>query len=191
MQCKYHPERQAEQFCTTCGIPLCQDCVEETNPGQYFCFQCAMLQTVSIVGTSIVDKREKAVEKKAKKEKKWGPFHYFLIVSSVLILVMWGIIMFGGQKPPEYTVDFTKHTRAFLFMVDGAVKSYAHYEGSRYPEKLSDLIPRYLSMRDEDLVHLNILSYQRDPGIGYRLSLANPKPGEMNVTISPRGIQYQ
>ena len=67
MRCKHHPEREAEQFCATCGIPLCQDCVEETRPGEYFCFQCAMLQTVTIGGTSIVDKRKKAVEKKAEK----------------------------------------------------------------------------------------------------------------------------
>ncbi len=191
MRCKHHPERQAEQFCTTCGIPLCQDCAEETRPREYFCFQCAMHQSVSEVGSSIVNKREKAVEKKAEKKKKWGPFYYFLTVSSVLILVMWGVIIFGGQKPPEYTVNFAEHRRAFLFMVDGAIKSYAHYEGSRYPEKLSELVPKYLSMKDEDLVHLNILSYQSNPKVGYRLSLTNPKPGEMNVIISPKGIQYK
>jgi len=191
MRCNHHPERQAEQFCTTCGIPLCQDCAEETRPGEYFCFQCAMLQSVSEVGTSIVDKREKAVEKKTEKKKKWSPFRYFLVVSSVLVLVMWGVIIFGGQKPPVRTTDIYKNERVFLFTVNSALKRYAHYEGSQYPEKLADLAPKYLPMIDEDLVHLNIFLYKRDPRIGYRLSLANPKPREMNVIISPKGIQYK
>ncbi len=191
MRCKHHPEREAEQFCTSCGIPLCQDCAEETRPGEYFCFQCAMLQTVTIVGTSIVDKREKAVEKKAGKKKKWGPFHYFLTVSSVLVLVMWGVIMFGGQKPPARTEGIYKNDRAFLFMVDGAIKRHALYEGKKYPEELTDLYPKYLSMREEELFHLKRLSYNRVAGEGYRLSLTNPKPGEMNIIISPKGIKYE
>ena len=191
MRCKHHPEREAEQFCATCGIPLCQDCAEETRPGEYFCFQCAMLQTVTIGGTSIVDKRKKAVEKKAEKKKKWGPFHYFLVVSSVLILVMWSVIMFGGQKPPARTTDIYKNDRVFLFMVDGAIKRYALYQGKKYPEELTNLYPTYLSMREEELFHLKRLSYKRVAKGGYRLSLTNPKPGEMNIIISPKGIKYE
>ena len=188
MQCKYHPDRPAEIFCASCNGPLCKECAEEAEPGQYYCFECAMLHSVSEVGTSIREKREKGEEKKEKK--KWGPFRYFVLLSSVLILVMWGIIIFGGQKAPPRTVDFAKKGRVLLFMVDGALKRYAHYEGSRYPEKLSNLVPKYLSLSKEELFHLDRLAYQRDPKAGYRLSLAKAKPGEMKVILTPEGIEY-
>ncbi|NVM24525.1 MAG: hypothetical protein HWN70_01240 [Desulfobacterales bacterium] len=190
MQCKYHPKRVAEIFCASCNSPLCKECAEDAKPGQFYCFECAMLYSVSEVGTSIKEKREKGEERKEKEKKKWGPFQYFVIVSSALILVMWGVIIFGGQKAPPRTIDFAKKGRVLLFMVDGALKRYAHYEGNEYPEKLSDLVPKYLILRKEELFQLEELSYQRDPKAGYRLSLAKTKTGEMNVILTPGGIEY-
>lgn len=75
-------------------------------------------------------------------------------------------------------------------MVDGAVKRYALYEGNRYPEKLADLIPGYLPLRDDEASHLERLSYRLDPRAGYRLSLARVKPGEMNIILTPTGVEY-
>ena len=190
MQCKNHPNRRAEQFCVNCGIALCNDCTEEVEPGEYYCFECAMIHSVSKIGTSLIDKRKKSAEKKLKEKKKRGPFQYFIVVSSVLILVMWGVILFGGQKAPARTGSFAKNERVLLFMVDSAIKRYAHYEGNKYPEELYNLAPKYLPMREDQLYHLNKLSYQRLPKEGYLLSLANPKPGEMEITISPKGIKY-
>ena len=191
MKCKHHPNRQAVQFCTNCGIPLCSDCFEEPRQGKYYCFQCAMIHSVSEVGTSLVDKQEKAAEKKKEKKIKWGPFHYFVIVSCVLILVMSGVIIFGGAKESGNKIDFVNNQRVFLFMVDSCIKRYAHYEGKKYPEKLIDMVPKYMPMKKEDLHHLKRLSYQTDPAVGYRLSLAKPNQGEMIITISPNGIQYE
>ncbi|HUT69969.1 MAG TPA: B-box zinc finger protein [Desulfatiglandales bacterium] len=189
MQCKYHPERSAEHFCASCNAPLCEECAEEIRTGNFLCFQCAMIQSVSEVGTSIKEKRE---QDEKKKKKRWGPFHYFVIVSSVLILVMWGYIMFGGQELPTsvITVDYGKQGRVLLFMVDGALKRYAHYEGNTYPERLADLVPKYISLQGEQILHLKLLAYQRDSGTGYRLSLAKPEPGEMNIILTSKGIEY-
>jgi hypothetical protein len=189
MQCKYHPERSAKRFCDSCKAPLCEECAEEIRPGNFLCFQCAMIQSVSEVGTSIKEKRE---QEEKKKKKRWGAFHYFVIVSSVLILVMWGYIIFGGQELPSSmaTVDYAKQGRVLLFTVDGALKRYAHYEGNKYPEKLTDLIPKYISLRGEQIVHLQQLAYERNSDGGYRLSLAKPEPGEMKVILTPKGIEY-
>ena len=189
MQCKYHPERKAEFFCASCNAPLCKECAEEVKPGSYLCFQCAMIQSVSEIGTSIKEKRE---QEEKKKKRRWGPFKYFVIVSSVLILVMWGYIIFGGQELPATiaTVDYGKQGRVLLFMVDGAVKRYAHYERNKYPEKLTDLIPKYVSLEGEQILHLKQLLYELDPKVGYRLSLASPEPGEMNVILTSKGVEY-
>jgi hypothetical protein len=191
MRCKNHPDREAERFCAGCGIPLCGDCAEETKPGEYYCFKCAMLVSVSAVGTTVRGKKERLVEKKEQEKKKWTPFRYFVLISSVLILVMWGVILFGGQKAPAGAADLAGQPRVFLFMVDGALKRYAHYEDGRYPTGLKDLIPKYLSLRQEDLPLLDTLAYRKDPNLGYRLSLAKPRPGEMNLIISPKGIKYE
>ena len=192
MQCKQHPDREATQYCASCGIPLCDDCAEEQKSGKYLCFQCAMVQSVSEVGTSLKDKRQKSAKKKEEKEKKrWGAFQYFLIVSGVLFVSMWGYIIFGGQELPSSQTDFVNQPRVLLFMVDGAIKRYAHYENNQYPEKLTDLIPVYLPLAKADLAHLNLLSYRRDNQAGYRLSLRGTKEDDMNITISPQGIQYE
>jgi len=191
MKCKNHPKKEAVQFCSSCGIPICEECIEEPAPGQYYCFQCAMLQTVSVVGTSLVDKRTKSEEKKSAKKKPWGPFQYFVLLSSVLIAVMWGVILFGGQKAPGQKIDFANQERVFLFMVDSSIKRYAHYEGNKYPEKLADLVPKYLRISKDDINQLNRFNYVKDPSTGYQLSIAKPKSGEMNIVISPKGIKYE
>jgi hypothetical protein len=189
MHCKYHPKRPAQFFCATCNAPLCAECAEEANPGHYHCYQCAMLHSVSEVGTAVRERREEGEEKKRKRRHRWGPFHYFVIVSSVLIVVMWGVIIFGGQKaPPRNSGDATKG-RVLLFMVDGAIRRFALYEGNRYPRQLADLVPDYVSLRENELSLLETLSYQRDPQVGYRLTLANPPPGEMGITLSAKGIE--
>ena len=139
---------------------------------------------------SKLGRTEKAIEKKLTEKKKWGPFQYFLIGSSVLILAMWGVILFGGQAAPPRTVDFEKEGRVLIFTVDGALKRYAHYEGNKFPERLADLVPKYLHLKESEIFHLKRLSYERDPKMGYRLSLAKPKKGELNLILSSKGIDY-
>jgi hypothetical protein len=51
-------------------------------------------------------------------------------------------------------------------------------------------VPTYLSLGDKEAVHLNRLSYRRDQEKGYRLSLAKPSPGEMDLTFTSKGIEY-
>jgi hypothetical protein len=154
-----------------------------------------MLQSVSAAGTGLSEKREKSTEKEAKKKKVWGPFRYFLTVSSVLILVMWGVIIFGGQKAPEKTaavLEKDKADRVLLFLINGSIKRYALNEGNKFPEKLADLVPKYLQIRKEKISILNKLSYERDrdPSVGYRLSIAGTQTGKMKVVLTAKGLQY-
>jgi hypothetical protein len=194
MECKHHRDRQAEHFCVNCNAPLCSECVEEVRPGVYACFQCAMLQSVTQVGSTIIDKKERAEEKKSRKKKAWGPYRYFLVVSSVLILAMWGVIIFGGRPAPEQTadtIDRAKGGRVLLFLVNGSINRYAHYEGNRYPESLEELVPRYLQLKKNQLSFLDNLQYSRDPdpGVGYRLSLAHLRKGEMRIILTAGGVR--
>ncbi len=191
MKCKHHPNRDAEHYCASCGIPICSDCVEEVKRGEYYCFQCAMFQTVSGVGSSLKEKKERASDKKAEKKIKLGPFHYFLIMCSVMIIVMWGVILFGGKKPLGKSLDVDKNPRVFLFMVDSAIKRYNHYEGNKYPEKLVDLVPKYLALGDDNISHLDKFNYQLDENKGYTLSPAKTKFGDMKITMSAKGITYE
>jgi hypothetical protein len=190
MQCKYHPDRAAEMFCASCNAPLCKQCAEQSSTGEFYCYECAMLHSVSEVGTSIRDKRQKGEEKRAGKRKRWGPFRSFVALSGVVILVMWALIIFGGKKPPARSTEFAKKGRVLLFMVDGAIKRYALSEGNRYPEHLTDLIPAYLPLRKGEASHLESLSYRKDTKAGYRLSLARAKPGQMNIILTATGVEY-
>jgi hypothetical protein len=150
-----------------------------------------MVQSVSEVGTSLKDKKEKSAKKREKEKKKWGPFQYFLIVSGILIVSMWGFVLFGGQEVPTSRMDFINQPRILMFLVDGAIKRFADDEKPQYPEKLTDLIPKYLNMAKVDLAHLETLSYVRSNEAGYRLSLKTLIPGQMNIVITPQGIQYE
>ena len=152
-----------------------------------------MDDSVARVETSIKNKKEKSAEKKEieKKKKKWGPFQYFVIASSVLIVFMWGFILFGGKERPSNRVDFENQQRVLLFMVDAAIKRYAHYEENKYPERLKDLVPGYLNLAESDLHHLGKLSYQKDPKLGYRLSFAKPEDAQMDITLTSEGIKYK
>jgi len=150
-----------------------------------------MLTSISDGGSKIQDRRQKAAEGKQKIKKKWGPFRYFLASSSVLILVMWGVILFGGEKPPASTTKLASNPRAFLFMVDSSLKRYAHFEKKGYPEKLADLVPKYLRIDSANLDELKLFSYRKDPKEGYRLSLAKKTPDEQAVVLSPQGVQYE
>jgi len=132
----------------------------------------------------------KRAEKKRREKKKWGPFQYFVVVSSVLILAMWGGIIFGGQPAPARTADFVKKPKVLLFLVNVAINRYAHYEGNRYPERLSDLVPGYVSLGKNELFYLDKYSYERHPEAGYYLGLGSHKPGEMTIIFSPQGIVY-
>ena len=192
MKCKNHPTRSADKICTSCNIPICDDCAEEVSSGQFFCFNCAILQTVSGVGSSLLDKKSKANNRRYEKKKiSWGPFHYFVTVSCVLIGVMWFVIMFGGESAPGKRIDYSKQGRVLLFMVDSAIRRYHQYENQNYPDELSELIPRYLPMTKEDLRHLNSLSYKKDPAGGYSLFLVNTRPGSPGIILSPKGIKYE
>jgi len=195
MQCKNHPDRKAEHICTSCNAPLCDECAEEVKTGIYACFQCAMLQSVSEVGLSIKDKRERAIEKEVSRKKKWGPYQYFLIFSLVLILAMWGVIILGGEPAPSKTAAVLgkgKAGRVLLFLVDGALRRYAHYEGNKYPLHLTELVPKYLQLKESQVPCLSNLSYIRDPEpkIGYRLSIANSEGQGMKIILTPKGVEH-
>jgi hypothetical protein len=193
MQCRFHPDRKAEYYCETCHIPLCRDCGEEVRPGAYTCFQCGMIQSLSQAGTSLAERQKRAVAKRS--VKRWGPFHYFLVVSCFLIGVMWSVVIFGGTPAPHQTASFELEKgqagRVLLFLVDGAIKRYAHHEKKGYPHHLSDLVPKYLQIREEQIPSLNQFTYQREGADkGYRLSLAQTRKGEMRLIFTPHGIEY-
>jgi len=190
MNCKYHPDRKAEFFCTSCNAPLCRECAEMSASGEPYCYECAMLHSLTAVGTSIKERKDKGEKRKEQKKKRRGPFGYFVIVSTVLIAVMWGVIIFGGQPAPQRSADLSKKGRVLLFMVDGALKRYAHYKSNAYPTALTELLPDYLSLRKGEAGLLERLSYQRDLKLGYRLRLIKPGSGEINLILTPKGIEY-
>ena len=129
-------------------------------------------------------------EQEENRKKDWGPFHLYLLISAALIIAMWGLIIRGGEPPPPRTAHFVERPTLLLFLVDGAIKRYAHYEGSGYPERLSDLLPRYVRLGRDELSCIDTLSYRRDPTGGYRLALVDRRTGDVIIILSPQGIVY-
>jgi len=125
-----------------------------------------------------------------KREKAWGMFHLYLLISSALIIAMWGVIIRGGEPPPPRTVHLVERPTVILFLVDGAIRRYAHYEERGYPEQLSDLPVKYIPLGKEGLSSLDALSYSTDPAEGYRLALIDPSTSEVIVVLSPQGIVH-
>jgi len=96
MQCKNHPNHQAEFICSSCLEPLCRNCVIEGEQGKSFCRLCYMCYTVSKVDSLIKEGTDRVREKKGQEKEQWGPFGYVMILSQVLILIMLVVIFFVG-----------------------------------------------------------------------------------------------
>ena len=127
-------------------------------------------------------------ELKENRKKEWGMFHLYLLISAALIIAMWGVIIRGGEPPPPRTAHIVERPTVLLFLIDTAIRRYAHYEERGYPEQLSDLHPKYIPLRKEELSRLEMLSYSTDPTEGYRLSLIDRRAGDVIIMLSPQGI---
>lgn len=132
--------------------------------------------------------RLRSEERKENQKNKWGLFHLYVLVSAALIIAMWGVIIRGGEPPPPRTLHVVERPTVCLFLVDGAIKRYTHYEGRGYPARLSELLPRYLPIPKEKLSCLDTLSYSTDPRGGYRLTLTDRNTGDVIIMLSPQGI---
>jgi len=132
--------------------------------------------------------RVRSEERKEKRKKEWGVFHLYLLISAALIIAMWGVLIRGGEPPPPKTIHVVERPTVLLFLVDGAIRRYAHYEERGYPEQLSDLHPKYVPLRKEELSCLEVLSYSTDPAEGYRLALIDRSTGNVTIVLSPQGI---
>ena len=132
--------------------------------------------------------RVRSEELKVNRKKKWGMFHLYLLISAALIIAMWGVLIRGGEPPPLRTAHVVERPTVLLFLVDGAIRRYAHYEERGYPERLSDLHPKYVPLRKEELSCLEVLSYSTDPAEGYRLALIDRSAGDVIIMLSPEGI---
>jgi hypothetical protein len=117
-----------------------------------------------------------------------GLFHLYVLVTAALIIALWGVIIRGGEPPPPRTAYVVERPIVLLFLVDTAVKRYAHYERGRYPEQLPELLPRYLPIPKEEFSCLDTLSYSTDPSGGYRLTLTDRSTGDVIIMLSPQGI---
>jgi len=96
MQCKNHPNCQAESICSSCGKPLCRACAIEGEQGKHFCLLCHMCYTVSGINALTKEGVDRISEKKVLERKQLGPFRYLIILSQVLVLIMLSVIFWGG-----------------------------------------------------------------------------------------------
>ena len=123
-------------------------------------------------------------------KKHWGAFRISLVISATLIIAMWGLIIRGGEPPPLRTAPVVERPTVLLFLIDTAITRYAHYEKRGYPERLSDLHPKYVPLRQDELSCLERFSYSPDPAEGYRLGLIDRSTGNVSIILSPQGIVY-
>jgi len=132
--------------------------------------------------------RVRLEELKKSWQEDWGPFHLTLLISAAVIIALLGVIIRGGEPPPPRTIRVIERPTLILFLVDGALRRCTHYEGTGYPERLSDLPVKYMPIKKEDFLSLEMLSYSTDATEGYRLSLTDRDTGDVIMVLSPQGI---
>jgi hypothetical protein len=123
-------------------------------------------------------------------KKHWGAFRISLLISATLIIAMWGLIIRGGEPPPSRTAAVAERPTVLLFLIDTALRRYAHYEKRGYPEQLSDIDPKYVPLRQEELSSLERFPYSTNPAEGYHLGLIDRSTGNVTIVLSPQGIVY-
>jgi hypothetical protein len=60
MNCYIHPDREAVGTCTSCGRPICQECVVEVQ-GKYVCRECLSTGRATQIATIVRPRKDRSI----------------------------------------------------------------------------------------------------------------------------------
>jgi len=200
-KCSIHG-KEIIAHCFKCGEPLCEDCVMKKVKGRYYCFRCAIEE--SLVN---FEKEEKKIEK-LRRERELYLKGKKKTVSRLRIamFIMLGLAVVEGvfysrlylERKRSLNENYLQYINTNIDFINMALKNYSRLNNGEYPNKLSELIPQYLPEFKLSFLLSKELSYKKDRELGYLLSwtgsfggrrakIVVAKTGRIIDTLSPVG----
>ena len=172
MKCYFHPTKDAIYECSSCGKPICEDCMRFDDEDHVVCPACTLEQAVDYADEDMIKYRDRVQRLREARTEKAGRVDKALeyingwLVLTILVLV--GIHLFLGHYIGRAGTPATFDTKRFADQGDPAPEmsyivaklfAYANEHQGQFPEKLIDLFPDYLEHKpsvlgtEEDYVY--------------------------------------
>ena len=147
--CTNHPDRAAPSVCAGCSRPFCDGCLVRFEK-LLLCETCKGRFLAGVDDRPIAPRDPKRA---ARSEAPRGrPLHWILGSIALLFSFGFGLVIIAALAEPwqAFSAD-RKLATAFdrLVLVGAALERY-RVDAGRYPEKLGDLVPKYLTELPED-----------------------------------------
>ena len=182
MICENHPDRVAATRCLNCNNPLCDQCAIFMEDGSIMCDRCSLL---AILQQKHKTSRDKLVARKEKRsiqearKRRWAHIQKYIPLVLVFVLSSLILIFFQrGYLPINQEVALSEHPDALFIIIDEAIQAYSGDHEGLVPDRLVDLLGKYLPSKKVRKINLRKFSYAKNSPHSYKLimkqALNNP-----------------
>ena len=175
MKCENHSDRIAAQRCQNCSTPLCDQCAINMENGSVMCDRCSLL---SILKQQHQESQDKLLAKKeyrlriAEKNKRQVFIRKTVLYTFVLVVAFVSLRAFHQRNMPKNEeINLSEHTDVMLYILDQAINDFIQDSSGELPNRLTDLIGRYLPAKKVGRHTLAKFSYEKGTPPSYRLQL--------------------
>ena len=196
MKCENHSDRIASQSCQNCNTSLCDPCAIYMENGSVMCDRCSLLAILKQQHQGTEDKlfakkeyRLKVTEKRKRQDfiRKTVLYTFVLVVAFVSLRVFHQLNM-----PKNEEINLSEHTDVMLYILDQAIHDYIQDNSGELPNRLADLIGRYLPAEKVDRRTLAGFSYEKGTPPSYRLRLKpNIDDPMAGIVFTDEGFEFE
>jgi len=150
MKCINHPDKDATTQCLVCKTPLCDDCAIPVESGGFKCTNCTLRTTIEEMSQIRKEKRKgkelKRVDQgEAKKRKRLYRRILIPISLGIVIGIVELFLYFGSSIPESEKFIASEEPTVTAIIIDAAIRDYAQGHGGNFPQRLDELLGKYIS----------------------------------------------
>ena len=193
MGCVYHPDREATKYCDQCEADLCESCSVRLEDGRTFCNRCMVAFSVNDVTAEEAKRKLAGEARRLGLDKKWRPnyIQVVLMIGALLAMALIGLRIYWSHPVPHRKAILNPANPMRLFAnLQTALEHYAITNGGSYPDKLFELLPKYIDNVAKNRRVLRQLHYELDLREGYVLKIKDkaPLPGK-ELVVTAKGVR--
>jgi len=156
MKCIYHPDKDAIVQCSRCRSPLCEQCAIPEGNESFICRRCAALKAgqdaheaskdaCEEINQHLEEKEYKRQIEEAKKKRLPYLMRLALISLAVGIIIVNLFLYFGSSIPELKEFTASEQPVVTAIIIDEAIRDYAEDHGGNFPQRLDELLGKYIS----------------------------------------------
>ncbi|NLH49341.1 MAG: hypothetical protein GX444_12190 [Myxococcales bacterium] len=156
-RCFFHPNEDALYECTSCGKPICGQCMRFDEEDKVICPACTLESAVEIADDDTREylelRHRKADDTKKKKTKLEAALEVINGWYIVLILLLLGTLIYMNHYIDRAGLPAVNELKRFKQMGDPSLQMtyiaskiflYANENDGQFPKELKGLVPKYL-----------------------------------------------